>query len=208
MAEGTPWELVEALTEWAHGQSWCEWLELGGSLGRGAGDELSDVDAGIGVTTGEPYASARAAALTAAVGFAPVADTLVQHLGSTESPADHLVVLPAEARTGLPPEARALLDRAGRLATPWYPASASATGDQRREWAFLAWFASAMSPNTRRVDRHGGHTHSSTRPANSSGACTPPGTVSPTPRSAWRTPECPHRADWRTPFPPRPIPRR
>jgi hypothetical protein len=45
-----PWRLVRRLQSWAADTPWVEWLELSGSLGRGAGDELSDVDAGIGVT--------------------------------------------------------------------------------------------------------------------------------------------------------------
>lgn len=149
-----PWELVERLRSWAEATSWCEWLELAGSLARGAGDELSDVDAGLGVLIeGGSYAERRDAALEAARGFATVADTLVQHLGTAEKPADHLVVqysdgrqlsvvvMPAGERPGLPPGSRALLDRTGRLATPFVPSSATADDEQQREWAYLAWWA-------------------------------------------------------------------
>ncbi len=44
-----PWDLVDRLHRWAEAQPWIDWLELGGSLGRGAGDAWSDLDAGIGV---------------------------------------------------------------------------------------------------------------------------------------------------------------
>lgn len=56
MTAADPWALVEALNEWALRTDWVDWVELGGSLGRGAGDEYSDVDAGIGVR--EPDGSA------------------------------------------------------------------------------------------------------------------------------------------------------
>lgn len=44
-----PSELVAQLADWAQDTAWVDWLELAGSLGRGAGDHWSDVDAGIGV---------------------------------------------------------------------------------------------------------------------------------------------------------------
>lgn len=72
-----PWRLAHQLTDWASAQEWCDWLELAGSLGRGAGDKLSDIDAGLGVT-GESFDDAVAATVRAARGFAPVADSLVQ----------------------------------------------------------------------------------------------------------------------------------
>jgi hypothetical protein len=52
-----------------------------------------------------------------------------------------LVVMDARARPGLPPEARAVLDRDGTLARPWRPAVYDADAAARREWAFLAWIA-------------------------------------------------------------------
>lgn len=151
-----PWEIVDALTRWAGATPWCDWVELGGSLGRGAGDAESDVDAGLGVLLdGASYRERRDAALAAATGFAPVADELIQHLGSDDRPADHLVVqyadgrqlslvvMPAENRPGLPPGARALFDRSGRLGQPYTPPSTHASAEQLREWAFLAWWALA-----------------------------------------------------------------
>lgn len=149
-----PWEIVESLTRWAEGTPWCDWLELAGSLGRGAGDALSDIDAGLGVElAGASYEDRRDTALAAARTFAVVADEHIQHLGSPERPADHLVlqyadgrqlslvVTPAENRPGLPPGAKALVDRSGRLSQPYEPPVLRATDEQRREWAFLAWWA-------------------------------------------------------------------
>ena len=147
MTDASPQQLVDALAAWAASQEWVDWLEVGGSLGRDAGDELSDVDAGLGVTGAlDAAVGAAEAAITA---FGPVAGTLRQEWqGSTHLVVGYddgrqlsLVVLPADARTGLPPQARALLDRSGRLATAlpderWTPAAGTV-----REWAFLAWVA-------------------------------------------------------------------
>ena len=144
-----PWRLAAQLTAWAEGVAWCEWLELAGSLGRGAGDEMSDVDAGLGVSDSVPYDQARDQALAAAHEFAPVADSLAQPYGAG---IDHLivqyadgrqlslVVFPAAFRKGLPPGSLPLLDRGGVLEQPWLPESVAASLDQQREWAFLAWW--------------------------------------------------------------------
>jgi hypothetical protein len=45
----------------------------------------------------------------------------------------------AHARPGLPPDARAVVDRDGTLAHAWRPAVYDADAADRREWAFLAW---------------------------------------------------------------------
>lgn len=50
-----------------------------------------------------------------------------------------LVVMDSLARPGLPPDARAVVDRDGRLAHAWRPAAYDADAAGRREWAFLAW---------------------------------------------------------------------
>lgn len=150
--ESGPWQLVAQLKDWAEATSWCQWLELAGSLGRGAGDARSDVDAGIGVDSGQPFAEARDEAYAAATAFAPVADSLIQSL-SSDPRVDHLVIQYEDGRQlslvvslghlrpGLPPGARAPFDRSGQLSTPWRPDSLTASPDQLREWAFLAWWA-------------------------------------------------------------------
>ncbi|WP_152363134.1 hypothetical protein [Microlunatus speluncae] len=142
-----PNELVVALTTWAEQQSWIDWVELGGSLGRGAGDAWSDLDAGLGVI-GE-LEQRPAEAIAAASEFAPVAGTLIQswQTGShcivayRDGRQLSLVVAPADFRAGRPPESRVLLDRSGRLAEAlpadrWTPDSAT-----QAEWVFLAWIA-------------------------------------------------------------------
>jgi len=144
-----PTELAERLAQWATATDWVEWLELGGSLGRGAGDALSDIDAGVGLTI-EDVAGKLDAVQAALTDFGPVADVLRQPFGPDTThlivvyrhgPQLSLVVSPASSQPGLPPEARALVDKAGRLTTPidrsrWDPAS-----DTRREWTFLACIA-------------------------------------------------------------------
>lgn len=152
LSPGSVSELLGSLERWAEATEWCRWLELAGSLGRGAGDELSDIDAGIGVDLDAlSYAGALSAALAAARTFAPVSDELIQALGTDAEPRDHLivqyedgrqlslVVMDAGARPGLPPQARAVLDRDGTLARPWRPAVYDADAATQREWAFVAW---------------------------------------------------------------------
>lgn len=143
-----PAELVRRLTDWAAGQPWVDWLELGGSLGRGAGDAWSDLDAGIGVT-GDDLEARREEAVRAVSAFAPVAGTLIQdwQAGShcivayADGRQLSLVVAPADFRSGRPPESLALLDRTGRLAEP-VPVERLATAPETlAEWGFLAWIA-------------------------------------------------------------------
>ncbi|MFB9658792.1 hypothetical protein ACFQS3_21385 [Glycomyces mayteni] len=147
--EPDPHEIVAALRAWAEGTDWVDWVELGGSLGRGAGDALSDIDAGIGVTGLAEDDPRTAAALDAATGFAPTAATLVQRLGDLthlicvyrDGRQLSLVVFDAAARTGLAPQSTAVVDKSSRLADPIDPARWTPDDDARREWAFLAWIA-------------------------------------------------------------------
>jgi hypothetical protein len=155
-AAADPWKIVDALAEWAERTLWCDWVELAGSLGRGAGDLVSDVDAGLGVVLdGASYDDRRDAALAAAREYAVVSDELIQHLGSPDKPADHLVlqyadgrqlslvVMPADSRPGLAPGSKPVFDRSGRLAEPFTPSALTSTDEERREWAFLGWWALA-----------------------------------------------------------------
>jgi hypothetical protein len=155
MTEPDPWALVEALNDWALRTDWVDWVEIGGSLGRGAGDALSDVDAGIGVREpGQdqpgPVPEARIAeARSAAESFAPIAATLTQPLGDAthivcvyeDGRQLSLVVFDADVRTGLPPQAIATVDKSGRLSTPLDQTRWDAAEATVREWTFLAWTA-------------------------------------------------------------------
>jgi hypothetical protein len=144
-----PRELVNLLTQWATDQHWIDWLELGGSLGRGAGDEWSDIDAGIGIVDGDDLDARRDEALQACTKFAAPAGTLSQswHHGwhCIVAYADgrqlSLTVSPADYRSGLPPQSRSLLDRSGRHATELAADRWAADQQTQDEWAFLAWIA-------------------------------------------------------------------
>ncbi|GAA2271242.1 hypothetical protein GCM10009853_026190 [Glycomyces scopariae] len=182
-----PRAIVDALHDWARDTDWVEWVELGGSLGRGAGDAFSDVDAGIGVTglddhaldgrvlqgdaadDRDPEAPApedaapgdhastgsaptgpdpRAAETLAAISaFAPLAARLEQRIGGLlhfvcvyeDGRQLSLVLFDAAARAGLAPQSTAVLDKTGRLAAPLDPGHWTPSGDELREWTFLAW---------------------------------------------------------------------
>jgi hypothetical protein len=146
-ASSGPVELVELLTEWARETGWVEWLELAGSLGRGAGDEYSDIDAGLGLTGGGPDDVEDALA-----GFAPVAAVLRQPFGPEtthlvtvyqDGRQLSLVVMPCTARTGLAPEAVALVDKSGRLASSLDRSTWDPDAARLREWSFLACIAAS-----------------------------------------------------------------
>ena len=69
--------VLESLISAAEGQPAFRWLELGGSLARGAGDELSDIDAGLGVAD-DSWAEGLAEAAAAARAASPVTDAFRQ----------------------------------------------------------------------------------------------------------------------------------
>ncbi|WP_026929388.1 hypothetical protein [Glycomyces tenuis] len=157
-----PWELVTALKRWAEDTDWVDWAELAGSLGRGAGDELSDVDAGIGVHELAESDARIAEAAAAVASFAPVAATLHQRLNGS---VDHLicayrdgrqlslVVVDETARPGLPPQAAVLVDKSGRLSSAMDRSRWDADEATVREWAFLAWIAIGDAARHRLRDR-------------------------------------------------------
>jgi hypothetical protein len=135
------------------------WIEMTGSLARGAGDPLSDIDAGMGIADDAWDAATEAAeavAVTEALlhGFEPVTDSFRQrfpgpdgawcwHLVTLyESGVQlSLVIMPASWRPGLPPQSVALYDADGILSRPYLPPSAQASAAVAREWAYLAWMA-------------------------------------------------------------------
>ncbi len=145
--------LLESLICAAEAEPAFRWLELGGSLARGAGDELSDIDAGLGIAD-ESWPEGLAAAEAAVRAASPVSDAFRQRFpGKDGPPAWHLctlydsglqlslVVMAASQRAGLPPQSVALYDLDGQLARPWTPDSAAADADTMREWACLGWVA-------------------------------------------------------------------
>jgi hypothetical protein len=146
-------DLLALLLDAADANPAIRWIELGGSLARQAGDELSDIDAGLGIDDSRwPDAVTGICAVTRQGG--QVAEEFRQPFGRSDGlDAWHLVtlystglqlslvVLPASQRPGLPPQSVALYDIDGRLARPWTPAGTLATAELAREWACLAWLA-------------------------------------------------------------------
>jgi hypothetical protein len=122
---------VEADPRW-------EWLELGCSVAAGRGDELSDLDLGLG------YLDAAAIDGVAAIlrGLGPVVEVSAQPYDGmprwwvqyADGGQIDLVAVPAEQRPGLPADSVALLDRAGRLAVPWTSSLFRAGPDDPRNW--------------------------------------------------------------------------
>lgn len=149
MTGADPRALIEALNDWAQATDWVDWVEIGGSIGRGAGDELSDVDAGVGVDALAEHPHRIDQARTAISAFAPVAASLTQPMGDAvhlvcvyeDCRQLSLVVFDAEARQGLPPQAVATVDKSGRLSRTLDRGRWDADDATVREWAFLAWIA-------------------------------------------------------------------
>jgi hypothetical protein len=129
---------VEADPRW-------EWLELGCSVAHGRGDELSDLDLGLGFT--DEAAVAGVAAMLRGLG--PVVDLSAQPYDGmprwwvqyADGGQIDLVAMPAQRRPGLAPGGVALLDRAGRLAVGFTPSVWSAGPDDPRNWLMDGWEA-------------------------------------------------------------------
>jgi len=145
---GGPRALVAELESWATATSWVIWLELSGSLGRGAGDRYSDVDAGIGVSEVGHLDSIEAAVSD----FGAVAARVREPFGAgmthlitvyRDGRQLSLVVMPEDGRRGLPPEAMALVDKAGHLREKldrnrWDP-----DDTEMRRWTFMSCLGAA-----------------------------------------------------------------
>lgn len=146
--------VIGRLLDWCEQTDDARWYVVSCSLARGAGDELSDVDAGIGVRDG------RVADLTGEVRAflaqdSAIVDILGQPFGSADRPgvrsfvqfADgtqlDLVLVAADSRPGRAPDEVVLCDKDGRLAEPFVPGPDIVTPDQIREWTFLGWIGLA-----------------------------------------------------------------
>lgn len=145
--------LLQHLLDAAEAEPVFRWLELGGSLARDAGDELSDIDAGLGIAdSGWPAAVTLVEETIRRAG--PSADSFRQRFPGKDGESGwhlftlyesglqlSLVVLPSSWRLGLPPQAVALYDADGLLARAWTPDAAAASPQTAREWACLGWLA-------------------------------------------------------------------
>jgi hypothetical protein len=152
--------ILSALLAYCSQDPDARWLGVSCSLGRGAADRLSDVDAGIGAAAGQ--VGAVTAAVAGSVPLGDRIDTLVMDWRSpTTGPgpgaertqrifvqcADgaqlDLVVIAAKLRPGHAPDEVVLLDRDGQLTEQFTPSVDIVGGEEVRQWAFLGWIALA-----------------------------------------------------------------
>jgi hypothetical protein len=172
--------LMTRLLEFCEAAPLVTSLTVGCSLGRGAADALSDVDAAIGLAA-EPGA-AGAAQVTAVEAdlvadlprLGAVVDVLRHRVGPPSAFArrvfaqfadcpqlDVALVAEAEVRRGeAAPDFVSLYQADGVLAAAGeHPSAYVVTGEQVREWAFLGWCALIdMSKYLRRGSRWEAHT--------------------------------------------------
>ena len=145
--------LLRGLGRFAEADDAVRFVELGCSVARGAGDELSDLDLGIGIAD-EAWPAALDNLEAALRNLGPVADLLAHEIASWAGRPHRrffvqyedltqidLVAMPASIRAGLPPGSVALYDADGRLASPIEPRQQRATPEDVHEWAFESFVA-------------------------------------------------------------------
>ncbi|MDQ3690299.1 MAG: hypothetical protein M3406_09760 [Chloroflexota bacterium] len=145
--------LLRRLVAEAEGRPAFRFIELCCSIARGTGDELSDLDLGLGVADDAwPDALSTVAPLLtdigelvdllehriAAWGDLPHRRFFVQYRGGVQV---DLVAMPVSQRTGMPPGNIALYDPDRTLETTMTSSLERATPETVREWAFLGWIA-------------------------------------------------------------------
>jgi len=146
-------EIVDGLLAFAAADARFRFIELCCSAARGAADELSDLDLGLGVRD-DAWPEATGAILPALRGLGEVVDALEHRIPEWgerphlrvfvqygSGPQLDLVALPADSRAGLPPGSVPLYDPDGRLAKPMDPPIRRATAADVAEWTFLGWVA-------------------------------------------------------------------
>jgi hypothetical protein len=140
--------LLERLLDAVEADERFRAFELQCSVARGAGDELSDLDAGLWVADEvSQVAVAAVPRLIRSVG--EIVDVLEQPAAArpyffaqyADGTQLDLVVQPASRARGRVPNAIVLLDRNGLLSEPREPRSLHAGDEDLREWSFLAWLA-------------------------------------------------------------------
>ena len=130
------------------------WLELGCSLGSGAGDEDSDLDVGIGYAgaLGVDRLGLLGESIVNAVG--PISGLLVHRMDGWPTELCRcaveydngvqldLVLLPTEWHEGRPDRTLVVVDKDDRLEAMWVPPSSQSPEPfVTREWMFLGWWA-------------------------------------------------------------------
>ena len=132
-------------------------LELGCSLGAGGGDELSDIDAGVGYRD-IPVDTLPGTARNFATDIDTPIDLVVHRMDGWPNDvcrvaAEYrgamqidLVLMPAASRPGLPQRAIAIVDKDDRLAQTMTPRdSLPPSIELAREWVVLGWWAIATA---------------------------------------------------------------
>jgi hypothetical protein len=140
----------------ARDERW-RFLELGCSLGAGGGDELSDIDAGVGYLgidasdlceAGREFAASVGNPLDLVLhrmdGWPDdVLRLAAEYAGGLQL---DVVFMPASGRHGLPDRSLALVDKDDRLVDAVTPAAClPPAAELAREWAVLGWWAIATA---------------------------------------------------------------
>jgi hypothetical protein len=146
-------QVIDGLLAFAAADPRYRFVELCCSAARGAADELSDLDLGLGVAD-DAWPAASDAILPGLREVGEVVDALEHRIPEwgnrphlrvfvqyASGPQLDLVALPADSRAGLPPGSVALYDPDGRLARPMDPPIRHATAADVAEWTFLGWVA-------------------------------------------------------------------
>lgn len=147
-------EVIEGLRRQVVASERWRWLELSCSLAVGAGDDLSDIDAGIGFSEAVSPDELNRQGESLVRAAAPVLDLLIHQLGGWPAETRRfaveyingiqldLVLMPSHRRQGLPDRSLPLVDKDGRLETPWRPPVADQPSEREaREWMMLGWWA-------------------------------------------------------------------
>ena len=145
--------LLRELVIYARSDPRVRFVELCCSVARGVGDELSDLDLGVGIAD-DAWPHALDDLSAALRGMGEAVDALEHEIGSwagvphrrffvqfADDTQLDLVAMPASRREGLPPGNVALYDVDGRLTKPMSPRQAKPTAADVREWAFEAYVA-------------------------------------------------------------------
>ena len=131
-------------------------LEVGCSLGAGGGDELSDIDAGVGYD-GVDVADLDEAARQFARQIGDPVDFVVHRIDGWPDDVCRLageyddglqldlVFMPASSRTGLPDRSFAIVDKDQRLTVVLTPPAVCHPSPEAREWVVLGWWAIATA---------------------------------------------------------------
>ena len=156
--------MLDSMCAVVAGDERWRFLELGCSLGAGGGDELSDIDAGIGyadIDVGDLYDAARrfAVQLDAPIDLVvhrmdgwpdDTCRVAAEYVGGLQL---DVVFMPAVSRRGLPDWSIAVVDKDDRLAvTVTPPSRLPPSTDVVREWVVLGWWAVATADKYVRRD--------------------------------------------------------